>query len=158
MKNQRQKKILELISKYEIETQDELTNLLCNNGFNATQATVSRDIKELRLVKISTGSDASSNVKYKYAENNLSGEIDTRLGGRFKNILSDTVISVKCASNIVVLKTYAGMAQGAGAVIDALDIPTLIGSVAGDDTVIIIMASDSDAVDFSKKLAKSIKS
>ena len=158
MKNQRQKKILELIAKYEIETQDELTNLLCNNGFNATQATVSRDIKELRLVKISTGSDASSNVKYKYAENNLSGEIDTRLGGRFKNILSDTVISVKCASNIVVLKTYAGMAQGAGAVIDALDIPTLIGSVAGDDTVIIIMASDSDAVDFSKKLAKSIKS
>jgi transcriptional regulator of arginine metabolism len=158
MKNQRQKKILELIAKYEIETQDELTNLLCNNGFNATQATVSRDIKELRLVKISTGSDASSNVKYKYAENNLSGEIDTRLGGRFKNILSDTVISVKCASNIVVLKTYAGMAQGAGAVIDALDVPTLIGSVAGDDTVIIIMASDSDAVDFSKKLAKSIKS
>ena len=158
MKNQRQKKILELIAKYEIETQDELTNLLCNNGFNATQATVSRDIKELRLVKISTGSDASSNVKYKYAENNISGEIDTRLGGRFKNILSDTVISVKCASNIVVLKTYAGMAQGAGAVIDALDVPTLIGSVAGDDTVIIIMASDSDAVDFSKKLAKSIKS
>ena len=158
MKNQRQKKILELIAKYEIETQDELTNLLCNNGFNATQATVSRDIKELRLVKISTGSDASSNVKYKYAENNLSGEIDTRLRGRFKNILSDTVISVKCASNIVVLKTYAGMAQGAGAVIDALDVPTLIGSVAGDDTVIIIMASDSDAVDFSKKLAKSIKS
>ncbi len=158
MKNQRQKKILELITKYEIETQDELTQLLCSNGFNATQATVSRDIKELRLVKVSTGSNAASTVKYKYAENNLSGEIDSRLGGRFKNILSDTVISVKCASNIVVLKTYAGMAQGAGAVIDALDVPTLIGSVAGDDTVIIVMASEADAVDFSKKLAKSIKS
>ena len=158
MKIQRQKKILELITKYEIETQDELTQLLNNNGFNATQATVSRDIKELRLVKISTGTDAGSAVKYKYAENNLTGEIDTRLGGRFKNILSDTVIAVKFASNIVVLKTYAGMAQGAGAVIDALDVPTLIGSVAGDDTVIIVMATDSDAVDFSKKLAKSIKS
>jgi len=158
MKNQRQKKILELITKYEIETQEELTQLLCSNGFNATQATVSRDIKELRLVKISTGSDGTDGVKYKYAENNLSGEIDTRLGSKFKNILSDTVLSVKCASNIVVLKTYAGMAQGAGAVIDALDVPTLIGSVAGDDTVIIIMASDNDAVDFSKKLLKSIKS
>ena len=156
MKNQRQKKILELISKYEIETQDELTQLLGSNGFNATQATVSRDIKELRLVKISTGS--AGDTKYKYAENNLSGEIDSRLGGRFKNILSDTVISVKCASNIVVLKTYAGMAQGAGAVIDALEVPTLIGSVAGDDTVIIIMSTDSDATEFSKKLSKSIKS
>lgn len=158
MKSQRQKKILELISKYEIETQEELTQLLCNNGFTATQATISRDIKELRLIKISTGADASSGVKYRYAVNNLSGEIDTRLGGRFKNILSDTVISVKCASNIVVLKTYAGMAQGAGAVIDALEVPTLIGSVAGDDTVIIVMATESDAVDFSKKLSKSIKS
>ena len=158
MKNQRQKKILELISKYEIETQDELTKLLSSNGFNATQATVSRDIKELRLVKISTSTDAASSVRYKYSENNLSGEIDSRLGGRFKNILSDTVISVKCASNIVVLKTYAGMAQGAGAVIDALDVPTLIGSVAGDDTVIIVMACENDAVDFSKKLARSIKS
>ncbi len=158
MKNQRQKKILELITKYEIETQEELTQLLINSGFNATQATVSRDIKQLRLVKVSTSSDVSSNVKYKYAENNLTGEIDTRLGARFKNILSDTVINVKCASNIVVLKTYAGMAQGAGAVIDSLEVATVIGSVAGDDTVIIVMATDSDAADFAKKLLKSFKS
>ncbi len=158
MKNQRQKKILELISKHEIETQEELTQLLINSGFNATQATVSRDIKQLRLVKVSTSSDVSSTVKYKYAENNLTGEIDNRLGARFKNILSDTVVSVKCASNIVVLKTYAGMAQGAGAVIDSLDVATLIGSVAGDDTVIIVMATEADASDFAKKLSKSIKS
>lgn len=155
MKNKRQKKILELISKYEIETQDELTEMLRSSGYITTQATVSRDIKELRLVKVGTGND--DGVKYKYAENNLSGEIDTRLSVRFKNILSDTVISVRHASNIVVLKTYAGMAQGAGAVIDALEVPTLIGSVAGDDTVIIVMSTENDAADFSKKLSKSIK-
>ena len=153
MKTQRQKKILELIDKYDVETQDELTRLLLENGFNATQATVSRDIKELRLIKVSTGSNKS-----KYSSNNLSTEIDSRLGSRFKNILSETVLSVKSAMNIVVLKTYAGMAQGAGAVIDALDVPTLVGSVAGDDTVIIIMATEDDAKDFSKKLTKSIKS
>ncbi len=156
MKSQRQKKILELIEKYDIETQGELTQLLEKNGFSATQATVSRDIKELRLIKVNTSSDSS--VRYKYAANNLTSEIDSRLGGKFKNILSETVISVKCASNIVVLKTYAGMAQGAGAVIDALDVQTLIGSVAGDDTVIIIMATEDDAADFTKKLSKSIKS
>ena len=156
MKNQRQKKILELIEKYDIETQGELTQLLENNGFAATQATVSRDIKELRLVKVST--NGNSDVKYKYATNTLSNEIDTRLGNRFKNILSETVVSVKYAMNIVVLKTYAGMAQGAAAVIDALDVATLIGSVAGDDTVIIIMATEDDAKDFTKKLQKSIKS
>ncbi len=156
MKAKRQKKILELIEKYEVETQEELTQLLIKNGFTATQATVSRDIKELRLVKVNTVS--GSGAKYKYSSNNLNTEIDTRLGNRFKNILSETVISVKCASNIVVLKTYAGMAQGAGAVIDALEVQTLIGSVAGDDTVIIIMATNDDAADFAKKLSKSIKS
>lgn len=156
MKNLRQKKILELINKYDIETQGELTQLLEKNGFTATQATVSRDIKELRLIKVSTS--GSSDVKYKYAANSLSTEIDSRLGNRFKNILSETVVSVKYASNIVVLKTYAGMAQGAGAAIDALEVPTLIGSVAGDDNVIIIMATEDDAKDFTKKLQKSIKS
>lgn len=155
MKTQRQKKILELIEKYDIETQGELTQMLKKSGYSATQATVSRDIKELRLIKVNT--DADSDVKYKYAQNNLSGEIDTRLGNKFKNILAETVTSVKHAVNIVVLKTYAGMAQGAGAVIDALDVATIVGSVAGDDTVIIIMASEDDAKDFSKKLAKSIK-
>lgn len=152
MKLQRQKKILELIEKFNIDTQDELTRLLAESGFNATQATVSRDIKELRLIKVNSGNGN------KYSSNNLSNEIDSRLGSRFKNILSETVISVKSALNIVVLKTYAGMAQGAGAVIDALDVPTLIGSVAGDDTVIIIMSTEDDAKDFAKKLTKSIKS
>jgi len=157
MKSQRQSKILELISKYDIETQEELTQYLAKNGYIATQATVSRDIKELRLVKVSTGEKHGRQTKYKYATNSLSSEIDARLGNKFRNILSETVLKINCAGHIVVLKTYAGMAQAAGAAIDALDVPTLIGSVAGDDTIMIVMATENDAQDFMKKLSKSIK-
>ncbi len=157
MKSQRQSKILELINKYEIETQEELTQFLAKDGFNATQATVSRDIKELRLVKVSTGEKSGRQTKYKYAANTVNAEIDARLGAKFRNILSEAVIKINCAGHMVVLKTYAGMAQAAAAAIDALDVPTLIGSVAGDDTIIIVMATENDAVDFMKKLTKSIK-
>ena len=157
MKSQRQSKILELINKYDIETQEELTQYLAKDGFNATQATVSRDIKELRLVKVSTGEKRGRQTKCKYAANNLNSEIDARLGNKFKNILSEAVIKINCAGHMVVLKTYAGMAQAAAAAIDALDVPTLIGSVAGDDTIIIVMATENDAADFMKKLSKSIK-
>lgn len=157
MKSQRQSKILELINKYDIETQEELTQYLAKNGYLSTQATISRDIKELRLVKVSTGEKNGRQTKYKYAANTLNSEIDARLGNKFRNILSEAVIKINCACNIVVLKTYAGMAQAAGAAIDALDVPTLIGSVAGDDTIIIVMATENDAVDFMKKLSKSIK-
>ncbi len=157
MKSQRQSKILELINKYEIETQEELTQYLAKEGFNATQATVSRDIKELRLVKVSGTKQSGKQTKYKYATNSVNAEIDARLGSKFRNILSEAVIKISCAGYIVVLKTYAGMAQAAAAAIDALDVPTLVGSVAGDDTIIIVMTTPNDAEDFMKKLSKSIK-
>ena len=157
MKSQRQSKILELISKYDIETQEELTQYLAKNGYNATQATVSRDIKDLRLVKISTGVRHVRLTKYKYAANSVNTEIDTRLGNKFRNILSEAVVKINRAGYIVVLKTFAGMAQAAAAAIDALDVPTIIGSVAGDDTILIVMATENDAEDFAKKLSKSIK-
>ncbi len=157
MKSQRQSKILELISKYDIETQEELTQYLAKNGYNATQATVSRDIKDLRLVKISTGVRHGRLTKYKYAANSVNTEIDTRLGNKFRNILSEAVVKINRAGYIVVLKTFAGMAQAAAAAIDALDVPTIIGSVAGDDTILIVMATENDAEDFAKKLSKSIK-
>lgn len=157
MKSQRQSKILELINKYDIETQEELTQYLAKDGYIATQATISRDIKDLRLVKVSTGAHRGRQAKYKYAANSVNAEIDARLGSKFRNILSEAVIKINSAGNIVVLKTYAGMAQAAAAAIDALDVPTLIGSVAGDDTIIIVMATGNDAEDFSKKLSKSIK-
>ena len=93
MKSHRQSKILELINKYDIETQEELTQYLSKEGFNATQATVSRDIKDLRLIKVSTGEKNGRQTKYKYASNTLSADIDTRLSNKFKNILS---VGFKC--------------------------------------------------------------
>jgi len=158
MKSNRQSKILELINKYEIETQEELTQYLAREGFNATQATVSRDIKDLRLIKISTGEKNGRQTKYKYASNTLSADIDTRLSNKFKNILSEAIIKINYSANIVVMKTYSGMAQAAAAAIDALEVPTIIGCVAGDDTIIIVTSSENDSQDFTKKLTKSIKS
>ena len=78
-------------------------------------------------------------------------------GNKFKNILSEAVTKINCAGHLVVLKTYAGTAQAAAVAIDALEVPTLIGCVAGDDTIIIVMATENDARDFMKKLSKSIK-
>lgn len=154
MKSKRQEKILELISKYSVETQEELAELLRQSGFVTTQATVSRDIKELRLVKVSTGSDG--NTKSKYAANSLRNEIDSRLTEKFKNILSEMVIKINSAGNIVVLKTYSGMAQAACAAIDSLEISDIVGTLAGDDTIFLVMTTDNDAADFVKKLSKSI--
>ncbi len=154
MKSKRQDKILELITKYSVETQEELAELLRQSGFVTTQATVSRDIKELRLVKVSTGQDG--NTKSKYAANSLRSEIDSRLTDKFKNILSEMVIKINSAGNMVVLKTYSGMAQAACAAIDSLEIPDIVGSLAGDDTIFLVMTTDNDAADFVKKLSKSI--
>lgn len=153
MKNKRQEKILELISKYDVETQEELAELLRQSGFVTTQATVSRDIKELRLVKVSTG---GAEIKSKYAANSLRNEIDSRLTDKFKNILSEMVIKINYAGNMVVLKTYSGMAQAACAAIDSLEIPDIVGSLAGDDTIFLVMTTENDASDFVKKLSRSI--
>lgn len=157
MKSQRHSKILELINKYDIETQEELTEYLAKEGFVATQATISRDIKDLRLIKIATGEKKGRQNKYKYSTNSIVSDINKRLGAKFKNILSEAIFKINYAQNIVVLKTYSGMAQAAAAAIDALEVPTLIGSVAGDDTIMIVMATENDAQDFVKKLSKSIK-
>lgn len=153
MKIKRQDKILELISKYDIETQEELAELLRQSGFVTTQATVSRDIKELRLVKVSTG---GGDTKSKYAANSIRNEIDSKLTDKFKNILSEMVTGINSAGNMVVLKTYSGMAQAACAAIDSLEIPDIVGSLAGDDTIFLVMTTENDAGDFVKKLAKSI--
>ncbi len=153
MKSNRQKKILEIIESNDVETQQDLARLLGEAGFIATQATVSRDIKELRLVKVSTG---GGQAKSKYASNSVRNEIDTRFTDKFKGILSEMVIKISSAGHMVVLKTYAGMAQAACAAIDSLDLPDIVGSLAGDDTIFIVMSTESDAADFVKKLSRSI--
>ena len=155
-KKERLSLILDLIENHEIGTQEELTEKLVSMGYNVSQATVSRDIRELRLVKVSTGVRDGRQNKSKYAANSVRNELDTRFTEKFKGILSEMVLKISSAGHMVVLKTYAGMAQAACATIDSLELPDIIGSLAGDDTIFIVMATENDALDFVKKLSKSI--
>lgn len=139
MKKERQKKILELVKMYNIETQEELTDRLREEGFDITQATVSRDIREINLVKV------TSEGVTKYA---ASSDKDMKISVKYKNILKETLVSLDYACHTVVLKTYSGMAQAAAAAIDNMGWKEIVGSVAGDDTILIIMRSDESAKEF----------
>ena len=149
MKYKRQSKILELISAFDIYTQDELAERLGRSGFAATQATISRDIKELKLLKI-----PASNGQYKYASANHDEE---KADIKFFNILNETVTTIQTARNLIIVKTYSGMANAAGAAIDAINFPEVIGSIAGDDTIFLAFASDENAESVAQKLGKMIK-
>jgi len=149
MKYRRHSKIQELINAFDICTQDELAERLGQNGFSATQATISRDIKELKLLKI-----PAANGQYKYASANHDEE---KTDVKFYNILKETVTAVRTAKNLIVVKTYSGMANAAGAAIDAVSFPEVIGSIAGDDTVFLAFASDETAESIAGKLTKMIK-
>lgn len=151
MKSKRQEKILELISEYEIETQEELIFYLNKFGFEATQATISRDIRELKLTKIigSTG-----NYRYSVSEN---ATHKTNVP-KFNGVLVDSITKVSFANNIIVLKTFPGLANAIGSGIDAIHSPDILGCVAGDDTVIIIVSSDRAAKDISEKIKQMMRS
>lgn len=129
VKNGRQKQILAIITEHEVETQEELITRLRMGGFNATQATVSRDIKDLKLIKIAT-----DNGHYKYVQS--IGE-DGRSSVKFDNVLRETVVSARSASTLVVVKTYNGMAMAAATAIDAMQLNCILGTIAGDDTIFI---------------------
>ena len=137
MKYNRQNEIIALISELEIETQEELSEQLRRRGYMVTQATISRDIRELKLVKV-----AGAGGKYKYA---LPHHEETAISSKFYNLLVETLTGVYSANNIVVVKTCAGMAQGAGAAIDSMGRDDIVGSVAGDDTIIIVMRTNEAA-------------
>lgn len=126
----RQSKILELISTKEIETQDELARELKNANFDITQATISRDIKELGLTKI-----LSSSGKYKYC---FVGSDDQVISNKYISIFKESVISAKPAMNLVVIKTMKGMGNGVASFVDKLNLSELLGAVNGDDTVMLI--------------------
>jgi transcriptional regulator of arginine metabolism len=131
MRYSRQNKVLELIHTNEIETQEKLCQLLRDSGFDVTQATVSRDIKELQLIKT-----LSPTGHYKYAvSNGDSGPISDR----FVKIFKETITSVKTAGNIVVIKTLSGCGPAAGEAIDSLNFSHIVGSVAGDNTIMIVV-------------------
>jgi len=134
MKYSRHSKILELINKHEIETQEELAKTLCESGFNVTQATVSRDIKELRLIKVLTREG-----RYKYA---TLKQHETSMSERFKKLFRDSVISIDYATNIIVIKTLVGAANAAAAALDALNLKDVVGSLAGDDTIFVLIRNE----------------
>ncbi|MBR6834674.1 MAG: arginine repressor [Oscillospiraceae bacterium] len=142
MKNKRQKKILEIISAKDVETQEELQLLLAEEGFTAAQPTVLRDIQELRLVKA-----VNDDGKYRYIQ---SGNTDAR----FSNLLLQTIISVDYAMNMVVIKCHTGMAQAACAMIDSMDYPQVLGTIAGDDTIFILLRNEENARQFMQKIRK----
>lgn len=148
MKSRRHAKILDIISEYPIETQDELLTRLKDEGYKATQATISRDIKDLRLVK-TLGSDG----KYRYvsAAKNL-----TDIRSNFSSLFASSVNSIDFAQNIVVIKTLSGMAQAVCAALDSNDYKAVVGTIAGDDTIFIACRSSQLAVNLTEELKKLI--
>ncbi|MEE1078973.1 MAG: arginine repressor [Agathobacter sp.] len=149
MKTKRQSKILELIQRNEIETQDELSAFLEREGFVVTQATVSRDIRELKLTKI-----AMSNGKQKYAVLNDSGE---DMSEKYVRVFRDGFLSMDMAQNILVIKTVSGMAGAVCASLDAMHIEEMVGSIAGDDTIMCAIRSVEDTVAVMKRLRKIVE-
>ncbi|MEG1448966.1 MAG: arginine repressor [Oscillospiraceae bacterium] len=139
MKSKRHSKILELIAQNEIDTQDELLNRLCECGFSVTQATVSRDIKELRLIKT-----LAHDGKYKYTTS--ASKSDNNSSFRFNAIFSESVNEVDYAQNLVVVKCYTGMANAACAAIDLMHWQGSVGTIAGDDTILMVMRNEDFAV------------
>lgn len=143
MKYSRHSKILELIQQYEIETQEELAQKLRESGFNVTQATVSRDIKELRLIKAMT-----KNGQYKYASIKQQEGV---VNERFLRLFKDSVLSLDSAGNIIVIKTLVGAANAAAVAIDALDFQGIIGTIAGDDTIFLLVKEVNDLDEIKRK-------
>lgn len=142
-RNARQIKLLELIAENEIETQEELVGELQKSGFDVTQATVSRDIKELGLVKIST-----DGKKQRYTKERN----DSNIASKFTDMFRHSVISIDYASNIVVIKTLVGSGNVAGAMIDRLKNKHVLGCVAGDDTVFAVLRTEAAAEEMSEQL------
>ena len=144
MKKYRQEKLLDLISRYEIETQDELIGYLKEMGFDVTQATVSRDIRELKIAKMTTGKGT-----YRYVQPK---QMDPASGVKFSSALIDSITTVDFAQNIVVIKTYPGLASAVAGGIDRMDLNQILGCVAGDDTIMVVTRD----VDCAEHLAKRI--
>ncbi len=146
-KEKRHARILEIIKTTPVETQDELTELLVQSGFQTTQATVSRDIKELHLYKTLTKEN-----KYRYECSDSPNENKPPMQSKYYSIMRDSIVSVDNAMNLVVVKCFSGMAQGACAAIDTLDNGEIVGTIAGDDTIFIAAKS----VEIAKSIVENI--
>ena len=141
MKSKRQAKIMEIISNTNVETQEQLLALLQKEGFRATQATVSRDIKELRIVK-----ELTSLGTYRYSAANM--ETSGTFSSRLNTIFRECVSGFDYAQNIIVIRTLPGLASAAASAIDAMNLNMIVGSLAGDDTVMVVMRDSNSAAAF----------
>ena len=149
MKAVRQVAILEIIEKQEIETQEELASALNARGIRVTQATVSRDIKELRLLKVLTPSG-----KYKYATGD---QADNNLTDRFIRMLAESLLSVSSANNLIVVKTLSGSANVAAEALDSMHWPEVLGTLAGDNTVLLIIRSNEETLTVTSRIREMMK-
>ena len=145
MKSQRQAKILEIIANDNIETQEQLLAALQKEGFRGTQATISRDIKELRIVKELT---SLGTYRYTTSSAELTGSFSTRMNTIFR----ECVVGYDYAQNIIVIRTLPGLASAAGSAIDSMNMSMVVGSISGDDTVMVVMRDNNAAVAFCSEL------
>jgi transcriptional regulator of arginine metabolism len=141
MKSQRQAKIMEIISTHNVETQEQLLESLREAGYHSTQATISRDIKELRIVKELTG---MGTYRYTTSQGEVTGSFSSRLNAIFR----ECVTGFDYAQNIVVIHTLPGLASAAGSAIDAMNLSVILGCLAGDDTVMVVMRDNNAAAAF----------
>ena len=137
IKKRRHEKIVELINQYEIETQEELADKLCQAGYQVTQATVSRDIRELKLSKIPVGKGRQKYVAFTQEE--------THLGDKYIRVLKEGYVSLDLAQNLLVMKTVSGRAMAVAAAVDALKMEEIVGCIAGDNTIMMAMRSEEAA-------------
>ena len=149
MKTKRQAKMLELIRKHEIETQEEPSDYLQTEGYQVTQATVSRDIRELKLTKV-----AMSNGRQKYAALTDNSE---DLSEKYIRVFRDGFVSMDMAQNILVIKTVSGMAMAVAAAIDAMHLHEIVGCIAGDDTIMCAVRSVDDTIEVIGRLRKLVE-
>ena len=149
MKSTRQEKILEIIGRYEVETQDDLIDHLNREGFKVTQATISRDIRELKLSKITTprGTYRYVQARRHPVESNV----------RFNNALIESILNVDYACNLIVLKTLPGLASAVATGIDSIHLPEILGSIAGDDTIMVAVRTIEDTKNLMDKIHKMVE-
>ena len=149
MKTGRQSKIIEIIQKNEVETQEELSEYLVREGYSVTQATVSRDIRELKLTKISM-----NNGRQKYA---ILNDASDDMSQKYARILRDGFVSMDMAQNILVIKTVSGMANAVCAALDSMQMQVIVGSIAGDDTIMCAIRTVEDTTALMKKIKKIVE-
>ena len=150
MKNDRQRRILEIVEHEPIDTQELLQQRLLEQGISCTQATISRDIKQLHLIKEPVGQG-----RYRYTVSSQRNRLN--VADKLRNIFRESIVSIDYAQNIVVIKTMAGLANAAAAALDGMNVPYMVGTLAGDDTAFLVMRDTESARGFCEEIHEMIK-